>query len=365
MTELAKMISDSATKLFADTCTEALRVLAEQGEWQHALWDRVADLGLTQIRPGGPDEEALDLVTLVAVAGVVGAHAVPLPLMENLLARRALVAAGMDDEALDGPLSIVGLPANLNLTGGPGNWRLSGRLARVPWGRNATAIVASAASADGPRTVVVMAAQPTHLDVNCAHEPRDTFDLSAWPIADEWVGEPGAAASADVLSREGALIRAAQLAGAMRAVLAMTVQYARERVQFGRPIAQFQAIQHQVVDLASQAAASQAAVLAAALAGDGAAFEAGAAKLRASEAAGTVIAAAHQVHGAMGFTYEHPLHFHTRRLMAWRDEFGNEAEWARWIGEQVACLGGDHLWAMIVAPEQYRSLQTGTLAGHA
>lgn len=365
MNELTKMISDSATKLFADTCTEALRVLAEQGEWQSSLWDMAADLGLTMIRPGGPEEDPLDLVALVTIAGVVGAHAVPLPLMENLLARRALAAAGLDDEPLEGPLTLVGLPSDLNLTGEPGSWRLSGRLARVPWGRNATAVVATAASADGPRTVVVMGAQPTHLDINCAHEPRDTFDLSAWPISDAGVGQPGTAASAGVLYREGALIRAAQMAGAMQAVLTMTVQYARERVQFGRPIAQFQAIQHQVVELASQAAASQAAMLAAALAGDGAAFEAGAAKLRASEAAGTVIAAAHQVHGAMGFTYEHPLHFHTRRLMAWRDEFGNEVEWARWIGEQVACLGGDHLWAMIVAPEQYRSLQTEAVAGHA
>ena len=50
--------------------------------------------------------------------------------------------------------------------------------------------------------------------------------------------------------------------------------------------------------------------------------------MRVGEAAGTGAAIAHQVHGAMGFTYEHSLHHATRRLWAWREEFGNEALWA-------------------------------------
>ena len=58
--------------------------------------------------------------------------------------------------------------------------------------------------------------------------------------------------------------------------------------------------------------------------------------MRVGEAAGTGAAIAHQVHGAMGFTYEHSLHHATRRLWAWREEFGNEAVWATRLGRMVA-----------------------------
>ena len=58
---------------------------------------------------------------------------------------------------------------------------------------------------------------------------------------------------------------------------------------------------------------------------------------------------AHQVFGAIGFTFEHNLQFVTRRLWSWRDEFGNEAEWNRFVGRHMAAVGGDRLWAEIVA----------------
>ena len=71
------------------------------------------------------------------------------------------------------------------------------------------------------------------------------------------------------------------------------------------------------------------------------------AKVRGGEAAGTGAAIAHQVHGAMGFTYEHSLHHATRRLWAWREEFGNEAVWAQRLGRMVARHGADQLWSFI------------------
>ncbi|MEP9355757.1 MULTISPECIES: acyl-CoA dehydrogenase family protein [Xanthobacter] len=357
MSDLTKMIGESAARLFADTCTEPLRLQAEDGIWPHALWEQSAELGLTAIYPGD-DEDELDLSALATIAEVAGAHAVPLPLVENLLAHRALAAANMDAATGKGPCTIAGLVSDLRLCGAPGAWRLSGTLMRVPWGRDAECIVAVAESDGGHRTVAVRGAGVSHTDANCAREPRDTFVFDAWAVPDDAVSDPGTGMDAASLYREAALVRSAQMAGAMQSVLDMTVRYTRERVQFGRAIGQFQAVQHQVVEMASQAAAAKAAVEAAALVGRGGAFEAAVAKLRASEAAGAVIAGAHQVHGAMGFTYEHPLRFHTRRLMAWRDEYGSDAEWACWIGDQVARVGGDGLWAMIVAPEHYRDLQT-------
>ncbi|MGB3952195.1 MAG: acyl-CoA dehydrogenase family protein, partial [Solirubrobacterales bacterium] len=71
------------------------------------------------------------------------------------------------------------------------------------------------------------------------------------------------------------------------------------------------------------------------------------AKLRAAEAAGTVAAIAHQVHGAMGVTREHRLQYFTRRLWSWRDEDGNEQLWGHWLGRRVLGRGADALWPSI------------------
>jgi acyl-CoA dehydrogenase len=58
---------------------------------------------------------------------------------------------------------------------------------------------------------------------------------------------------------------------------------------------------------------------------------------------------AHQVHGAIGFTYEHALHFFTRRLWAWRGELGTAEEWARVLGRAVVAAGPDGLWPLVTS----------------
>ena len=58
----------------------------------------------------------------------------------------------------------------------------------------------------------------------------------------------------------------------------------------------------------------------------------------------------HQVHGAMGYTYEHRLHHFTRRLWAWRDEWGNEFYWQAKLGQHLASLGADRVWGYIATP---------------
>jgi acyl-CoA dehydrogenase len=73
------------------------------------------------------------------------------------------------------------------------------------------------------------------------------------------------------------------------------------------------------------------------------------AKVRAGEAAGVGAGIAHQTHGAIGFTYEHSLHFATRRLWSWRAEFGSESAWARELGRAVAARGADALWSDLTA----------------
>jgi acyl-CoA dehydrogenase len=81
-----------------------------------------------------------------------------------------------------------------------------------------------------------------------------------------------------------------------------------------------------------------------ALGGERFEFEVAAAKARVGEAAGVCAESAHQIHGAMGFTHEHQLHHFTRRVWAWREEFGNEVFWRRRLGGHIAGLGADAVW---------------------
>lgn len=149
-----------------------------------------------------------------------------------------------------------------------------------------------------------------------------------------------ATAPFDALALQACLY-AAQMAGAMQRVLDMTLQYANQRVQFGRPIGKFQAIQHQLAVMAEQAlAARMAAQIGCASSGllpDR--LRAAIAKARTSEAAVEVAALSHSIHGAIGFTHEFDLQIYTRRLHHWRLGAGSESHWHEVLG---AALVDDH-----------------------
>jgi acyl-CoA dehydrogenase len=149
----------------------------------------------------------------------------------------------------------------------------------------------------------------------------------------------------DLLVR-GALVRAIQMAGALSRVLELTVEYTTVRVQFGRPIGRFQAVQQELGRLAGEVMASAAAVegaVTAAMAGP-CEMEVAAAKIRTAESATLATRIAHQLHGAIGFTEEHQLHRFTTRLWSWRDEFGGEREWATRLGRFAAAGGPAGYW---------------------
>jgi acyl-CoA dehydrogenase len=145
----------------------------------------------------------------------------------------------------------------------------------------------------------------------------------------------------------GAFVRVALSAGALDAALAMSIEHVNTRQQFGKPLGKFQAVQQSLAVFAVEAAAVNVAAAAAAAALDrgDATFEIPAAKLRTNMAIGIGTGIAHQVHGAIGFTQEYPLHQLTRSLMAWRSECGNDAYWAGILGGLACANGGAGLWA--------------------
>jgi acyl-CoA dehydrogenase len=334
------ILYDSAMRLFAAEVTPSVLEDVEQGLLADALWGAVEEAGYLDVLADGTGnmEEA---ATILRAAGH---HAAPIPLAETMLARFLCAAAQLP--APGGILTIAPVEPGDRLVFGGG--AVSGRAGHVPWGLAASTIVMV-----GDRQVAAVSGAALSWDAgdNLAYESRD--HLSAAGARGDIRALPDGIDAALVLQL-GALMRAAQMAGAMEAALAITTQYANERVQFGRPIGKFQAIQQQIAVLAEHAASSWVAVENAARAvaegRESAEFACAAAKIRAGEAAGKVAEIAHQVHGAIGFTKEYRLHWLTRRLWSWRDEYGNEAYWARELGRRIAASGGDGLWPLITAP---------------
>ena len=338
------MLRETADRLFQAHCDTATQRLADQGVWPAALWAAIEDAGLHRAlvpeAAGGFGVAVADALSLLKVAG---AHAVPVPLAETLLASWLLAEAGSD--LPDGPLSVgpVREGESLTLRSTEGSLRLTGTLTRVPWARNVNHIVTIA---EGHVVLVARDAWTLEPGENVAREPRDTVRFDGMVVS----AAPTKRTAAD-LAAIGAAMRTQQMAGALTRITEMTTQYAQDRVQFGRPLGKFQAIQQNLAVLAGQTAAAVAAAdLAAEAVADGInLLPIAAGKSRAGEAAGIGAGIAHQVHGAIGFTLEHNLQFLTRRLWAWRDEFGKDAVWNRLLGHHMARAGADNLWAEITA----------------
>jgi acyl-CoA dehydrogenase len=348
MSELATLLAPTVTRLFNDLVTKELIESAEEGVWPAKLWRALEEGGLTlPLVPeagGGAGGAWEDAHVVVRAAGK---HAAPVPLAETIVGGWLLAQAGL--EVPLGPLTLAPVRESerLVLARAGGSWRVSGTVTGVPWGAVAGHVVV-VADADGAPMVALVrqGAGRVTADRNLARESRDTLAFDGAPVV---AAAPGG--SADAVLVHGAMIRAAQMAGALESLLEQSVRYATERKQFGRPIGNFQAVQHNLAILAGHVAAAGSAAENAFRAADRGdpAFEVAVAKVRAGEAAGVGAGIAHQAHGAIGFTYEHSLHFSTRRLWSWRAEFGSESRWAVRLGQQVAGRGAERLWSDLTA----------------
>ncbi|MGY1813386.1 acyl-CoA dehydrogenase family protein [Blastococcus sp. SYSU D00820] len=328
-------------------------VLTAERPWDEGLWTALADAGLTGV--GLPEEaggSGGELADAVAVVRTLAAGAAAVPVAEQLLvAGPAVVAADLDLPAPDRPLTFAvadAVTAEPSDDGdGPGRWVLTGTATDVPWAGVAASLALLVPAPAGIEGAVLaladVAGRPATSAANLAGEPRGSLVLDGVAASGALLRPEQAA---DLRARY-ALARAVQMSAALEQVLALTVRYAGERVQFGRPLGRFQAIQMELAEMAGQVTATAALVDAAVQAADrGAdpAVAAAAAKVRAGMAVEVVARLAHQVHGAIGFTQEHRLHHLTRRLWSWRDEAGTEAAWAPVLGAGLLAGGADDLW---------------------
>jgi len=272
-------------------CDAALaKALAESGFLEVALGDET-----------GPLDAAL-LVEAASAAGAVW----PIGAM-------ALVAPLVTGRALDGPVALVDV-------GRPGPVRYAAHA----------------------RTLLVFGEGGDARVVSC--EPGAVEGVPSWfgfPLgrvapATLAQGESLGRASGERLLAWWRVGLAAELAGTMRTALAVTLEYLKERRQFGKTIGSFQAVQHRLAEC--HVVCESARWLALEAAASGAPSEAAAtAAAHAAAAAQRVFTETHQLSGAIGYTREHPLHVFSMRLQALRLELGGApahrlaAARARWI----------------------------------
>ena len=336
-----ELLLETAERVFADTCTPAALDAAERDGWATGVWDAAAAVGLPWISvPESSGGAGGTLGDALAVLRVAGRHGAPIPLAETgVLGAWLLASAGLP--VGESPMTVV--PGRSDDSVRRSGSTLTGVAHRVPWARSVARVVMLV---DGMVAAVPVVDLRVDAVANLAGEPRDTVTFDAVEV--EELAPAPAGIDAAALRARGALTRVMLVAGALERVSEVTAGYARQRIQFGTPIARFQAVQALLVQGAEDAALVQMAAETAARAAERgpATFEIAAAKTLADAAALSAARVAHQAHGAIGVTREYLLHHYTRRLWAWRAEHASR-EWTEGIGRDVVAAGADRLYPTV------------------
>lgn len=350
------MIERSAERLFAEQVDKQRIERVEAGGFDDALWAQVVDAGFTHaLAAEAAGGIGVDWSEAYPILRGIGYWQAPLPLAETMVAALLLSLAGI--AIPEGPIALIeqGHGNRLRAGGAGAGLRIDGEADGVPWARHCPSALISLA--EGGLALVDLRARDKVAivpRVNAAKLPSDGLRFSGAPVIAHGMVDGLPAMPVWLL---GAAARAIQIVGAMEWLLEQSVQYARDRVQFGKPIGGNQAIQQQLAVLAGDTAACRTAARVAAAdapsaqapRGEAAAFSIAVAKIRAGEGATRATSIAHQVHGAIGFTREHALHFATRRLWSWREEFGADGWWADRLGHAAIAAGARGFWHGLTA----------------
>lgn len=352
MNDITRMLILSTTKIMKDLSTKEVVNEAEKGIWAAELWETLAESGMVTVAvPEELDGTGGDFVDAFHILRLAAKYSAPIPLAETYLANWLLAKAGQ---------RVTGEPATIawnysqpfTFTANGDDWIVSGTADAVPWARySSRLLVVGKCGVEAVLGVIDPACgQITHGE-NMAGEARDQVafqeircdrtNCQLIPIDEQRIQE--------WIWHTGALMRSVMMAGALDRIMELTAAYSSERLQFGKPLHRFQAVQQQLALLAGEAAAADTAANYAVEA-----YQAGCrskelamAKIRINEAVSAAAPIAHQVHGAIGFTHEHSLHQSTRRVWSWREEFGTETEWGAELGELLFSVDHNKLWSFM------------------
>ncbi len=348
------IVAETAARIFADLADPQTINAAKTDAWRKPLWDALAEAGLTLAwvpeELGGAGADLADGFEVLRVAGHAAA---PVPIAETLLAGWLLAQAKIASP--EGPMTLAPMrPKDRLMLNGDGT--VSGRARGVPFARDAAHIAVLAHSGKGVAIALIPTKNCRIADVR-GISGATLYDVTFDKAKPDKVADAPKGFDQSTLMLMGATARSLATAGALEAILAISVKYSGERVAFEKPIGKFQAVQHNLARLAGEMSAATTAATSAAdaiakarsLNDPGIFLEAASARIRSAEAATEGTAIAHQVHGAIGYTTEHILHRFTRLLLTWRDDFGNESQWAVELGNRVAAAGADELWPLVAS----------------
>jgi alkylation response protein AidB-like acyl-CoA dehydrogenase len=336
-------------------CVGFARALGATGPGHDAaLWKKLGgDLGLAGlVVPEACGGAGLGWVELVGVMEELGRSLASVPLLSTVLATSAILAGAQDDDddeqqhALLAPIAQGGTAALGYLDARPTSARrdgtdaiLSGAKRHVIDGHSADLLIVSAREADG--SIALYAIAPDAAGVSRARLPtmdasRALADIELDDVRVPLTSRLGRAGALDHALALGSIALAAEQVGGAQRCLDLSVEYAKVRTQFGRPIGSFQAIQHKCADqfvlVESARSAAYYAGWAAAQppgtleAGDDVATLAAIAKAYCSDAFYACAAETIQIHGGIGFTWEHDAHLYFKRARASRDLLGSPAQ---------------------------------------
>jgi len=311
------MFAEAIDDILKDQCTPAVVRAIQAGGSPTALWDAIASAGFLELLRAEQDGGAgLSLNELFPVLSCFGRYTVPVPVAQTIVAR-ALVGSHFVI-----PPGMVTLAQSFRR-------ELNGTIScpLTPYGMLADYVLTS----DGDSLLLLpcAAAQREATGVN-----NSLTATLTWP--DDSSAIRASQGGAELPAFAAALL-AALLSGATNRVFEMTLQYCNDRVQFGKSLGKFQAVQHQLSVMAEHTAAASMAAEAAFQGSEKipSRLSAAIAKSRTSEAVVLVTSIAHALHGAIGVTEEYDLQLLTRCLHDWRMAHGSEAYWNTVVGQQV------------------------------
>lgn len=338
MSDMARMLADTTERLLE-------RHPARDAGSAAALLAAVHESGLTLALLDEEQGGGCTVEDAAEICRAWGRRAAALPIVELLLAPRLAAYPGMPEQSRS---VAVAYAPRLRVVSTGGGASLEGPPVEAAAFDGCETVLAVAEASDGSPYVVALPAQG---------EQFRNLSGEAWLRILPAGLAPGVASTvpiereaADALARDGALLTAAVICGLMRGVVAQTIEHANTRVQFGRALSKFQAVQHLIAEIVEETTVTEGALraaLAAAARGAAQPLDWLAVKVQAGRAATAAASAAHQIFGAIGFTEEHDLHHYSKRLWALRDGWGRQTDCEERIGRLAAEAGCGGLWSLI------------------
>ena len=340
LSESQQFLKDSARKFFAGECpsAEMRRLMETDTAYDAALWSKLTDQGYTgNIFPEVYGGVGLGEVELMLLMEEAGRALLPGPFFSTVVLAGSVleaVSTPAHKEKYLAPICRGEVRATVALVEAGASWNprdvqlsaANGKLTGEKF------FVSDAAIADfiivvARNGVFVVDSKAPGLKIS----PMSAMDLTRKLYVVEFSNTPaeeiGPTTDLPRALDIASAALAAELVGGMQRTLEITVEYAKTRKQFGKPIGMFQAVQHQCADMYLETESSRSAVYYAGWAleenSPDAATAVSIAKMYASDAGRTVGNRGIQIHGGMGFTWENDLHLYYRRAKASETAFGD------------------------------------------